>query len=153
MTSTIRKATPEDIPSLSVIRKQATEAGFTNNYPRSDFADLVATADDRLRDWIATAHKLVIVAETDLTPVAYAAYDLHSARILALYTAPEYQGKGCASALLERIEDKAKRDGKDRLQATVPKNAVRFFRHRGFQCQRTSERHGISMVVCVKPLS
>lgn len=153
MPNTIREAIPEDAPSLDVIRKQAMEAGFTDHYRRSDFADLIATPDDRLHDWIASPDTLVLVAETDITPICFGVYEVRSARILALYTAPEYHGEGCASALLDRFEHQARNDGKSRLQATVPLNAIDFFEHRGFERQRTTGRKGISMVVLTKPIS
>lgn len=153
MPPTIREATIEDVPSLEVIRKQAIEAGFTDHYPRSEFADLIATPDDRLRAWIESPDALVLMAETDVTPVGFGAYEVPTARVLALYTAPEYQGEGCASALLERFERRARDDGKDRLRATVPPNAAGFFDRRGFDRRRTAERDGLAMAVWVKPIS
>jgi putative acetyltransferase len=153
MPNTVREAIPKDLPSLDVIRQQAMEAGFTEHYPRADVADLVATPDERLHDWIASPDTLVLVAETDITPIGFGVYEAPLARILALYTAPEYQREGCASTLLERFERRARNDGKDRLQATVPLNAVGFFEHRGFERQRTTDRNGISMVVCTKPIN
>lgn len=153
MPNPVREAIPEDVPSLNVIQQQAMEAGFTEYYSRSDFAELIATPNDRLNDWIASPDTLVLVAETDITPIGFGVYETPSARIPGLYTAPEYQREGCASALLERFEHQAGNDGKDRLKATVPLNAIDFFEHRGFERQRTTDRDGISMIVCTKPIS
>lgn len=153
MPNAVREAVPADVPSLDVIRQQAMEAGFTEHYSRSDFAGLIATPDDRLHDWIASTDTLVLVAETDITPIGFGVYETPSARIPALYTVPEYQREGCASALLERFERHARNAGKDRLRATVPLNSVGFFEHRGFERQRTTDRDGIMMIVCTKPIS
>lgn len=153
MSDPIREATPGDVPSLDVIRGQAMEAAFTDHYPRSEFADLVATPDDRLHDWIASADTLVLVVETDVTLTSFGAYEAPAARVLALYTAPEYQEEGRASALLRRFERRARDDGKDRLRATVPLPAVDFFARRGFERRRSTERNGISAVALAKPLS
>jgi GNAT superfamily N-acetyltransferase len=153
MSNTVREAVPKDVPSLTVIRQQAMEAGFTDEYPRSDFADLIAAPDDRLHEWIGSTDTLVLVAEMEITPIGFGVYEVSSARIPALYTAPEYQGEGCASSLLERFERRARNDGADRIQATVPLNAVGFFERRGFERERTTERDGIPMVVCTKPIS
>lgn len=153
MPSTIREATASDVPSLEIVRQQAIEAGFTGRYDRSEFVDLVATPDDRLPDWIDASETLVLVAETDVTTVGYGAYAPSSGRILALYTAPAYQGEGCATELLDRFEARARTDGRERLRATVPLNAVEFFRNRGFERRERTERDGIAQVAVVKPLS
>lgn len=152
MPSAIREATRADVPSLEVVRQQAIEAGFTGWYDRSEFADLVATPDGRLPDWIDGSETLVLVAETDVTTVGYGAYARSSATVLALYTAPAYQGEGCATELLDRFERRARRDGRERLRATVPLNAVGFFRDRGFERRERTDGDGIARVV-VKPLS
>lgn len=153
MPNAIREATLEDVPSLDVIRKQAIEAGFAEQYRRSDIADLVATPDNRLHGWIEATDTLVLVSETDITPIGYGAYEIPAARILAIYTAPEYQGEGCASGVLERFERRARDEGKDQLQATVPLNAVGFFLHRGFERRRTTESDGLEKVIVTKPIS
>lgn len=152
MATKIREAVPSDVPSLDVIRQQAMEADLTGHYPRSDFADLIATPDDRLQDWIRSPEILVLVAETDITPIGYGVYEEPSAWILALYTAPEYQGEGCAKTLLERIEQQARNANKNRLQVTVPKPSVGFFLNRGFERQRATDKQGLSMIVCTKQL-
>lgn len=152
MPGTIREATPADAPALDVIRQQAMEAGFTGRYPRSTFADLVAAPDERLRDRIGSPDTLVLVDETQVTLASFGAYEVPSARIVALYTAPEYQDEGRASALLRRFERRAHEDGKDWLRATVPLNAVGFFERRGFERRKTTERRGIEMVEVVGPV-
>lgn len=153
MTNTIREAIPEDAQSLRVILKQAIEVGFTSHYSRSDIADIMATSDNRFKDWMASPETMVFVAESDVTSIGFGVYEVPSARILALYTAPEYQGEGCATALLERIEQEARDEGEDKLQATVPLNSIKFFERRGFKRQHTTDQDGISMVVVAKPLS
>lgn len=152
MATGIREATAGDVPSLEVIRQQAMEAGFTDQYPRSAFADLVATPDDRLHGWVEATDTLVLVAETGVTPVGYGVYERPSGRVLALYTAPEYQGEGWATRVLERFERRAREDGTEQLQATVPLNAVEFFLHRGFERRWRTERDGLSMVVVAKSI-
>lgn len=153
MANAIREATAEDVPSLEVIRKQAMEAGFTGQYPRAAFADLVASPDHRLPEWVGADNTLVLVAETDVTPVGYGVYEVQSGRILSLYTAPEYQNEGWASRILDRFEQRARAEGTDRLEATVPLNAVEFFRHRGFERRHTTEQDGLSKAVLTKSVT
>lgn len=153
MPNTIRQPTLVDIPSLEVIRKQAMEDGFTDRYDRSNFAGLISTSNDNLREWISSDDKEVLAVETDITTIGFGAYDRSSARILALYTAPNYQGEGCASTLLEKFEHRARQDGRSQLAVTVPLNAIDFFEHRGFERQRTTEKDGLRMVSYTKSIS
>lgn len=153
MAFTIRPAVPADEPSLEVIRKQAAEDGFTGHYPRTAVADRVATADERLQAWITGGDTLVLVAETDVTPIGYGVLAVPTARILALYTAPEYQDEGCASALLARFAQEAAANGPSHLTATVPVNAVGFFERHGFERRDTLDRDGMVLVTLTKPLA
>lgn len=153
MSLEIREATPADAASLDVIRRQALEAGLSGEYPRSAFADLVASRDERLRDWIEDDDALVLVAETEVTPVGFGAYRRTEARVLALHTAPDHQDEGCGTVLLERFERQARLDGMDRVVAAAPRNSVEFFDRRGFERRGTVEREGVTLVECRKPLS
>lgn len=153
MVDPIRHATTADIPALEVIRQQAMEAGFTDTYSRPDFADLIAAPNQQLQKWIGSDDIVVLVGETEITPIGYGAYEPASARVLALYTAPEYQGQGCGRAILDRFEERAANMNHPTLHATVPLNAVEFFERRGFDRQRPTEQDGISMVEMTKPLT
>lgn len=145
----VREATAADVPALDVIRRQAIEAGFTGEYDRAAFADLVASPDDRLPEWVADPAWVVLVAESEVTSVGYGALDSETGELGALYTAPDHEGRGCASTLLERFERRAREAGRDRLHAAVPRNAVGFFEQRGFDRGETIERDGDVERVCV----
>lgn len=149
----IRAATREDVPSLEVLRRQALEAGLTGTYDQSEIAPLVATPDDRLPDWVASAETVVLVAATDITPIGFGAYDPAPGRVLGLYTAPAYQGRGCASAILDRFEARARADGHRRLRVAAPLTAVSFFEARGFERRDRLERAGITRIDLEKPIS
>lgn len=153
MSATVREAVLADVPSLDVIRQQAMEDGFTARYARSEFAGLVASADERLPRWIADGDTTVLVAETPQTSTCFGVLEGPTGRLLALYTAPEYQGMGHASTVLHRLERLARAGGATRLSATVPLNAVGFFEHRGFARVGQSERAGLAMVEVRKPIS
>lgn len=133
----VREADPADAPALDVIRQQAIEAGFTGTYDRDDFAELVASSDRDLPDRLGDPTWLVLVGESDVTPVCFAALETATGRIGALYTAPEHWGRGCASELLERFETRAREEGLDALRADATHNAVGFFEGRGFERQGT----------------
>ncbi|MBX0321943.1 GNAT family N-acetyltransferase [Halomicroarcula sp. F13] len=138
----VREATAADVPVLDVIRRQAIEAAFTDEYDRAAFADLVASPDDRLPEWVADPAWVVLVAESDVTAVGYGAVNTATGEVGALYTAPEHQGRGCGSTLLAQFERRAREGGRDRLHAAVPRTAVGFFEGRGFERGETVERDG-----------
>lgn len=88
----------------------------------------------------------VPMLETSITPVSFGAYHRDAARILALYTAPEYQKRGLATRLMERFLDVAREDRQDFLQVTAPKNAQDFFERFDFQALNPQECHDLVMV-------
>lgn len=153
MKGDIREATHADVPSLEVVRRQAIEAGFTDEYERSDFADHVARPDASLPEWLASETHLAVLAETEVTVVGYGVLDRQAATIRALYTAPAYQESGCASALLDRFERVARDTGATTLHVASPANAVGFFERLGFEQTGTVHRDGLQLVTMEKSLT
>lgn len=150
MDPAIRDAEPEDVPSLEIVRRQAIEAGLEGVYDRAEFAPLVASPTANLPEWITADDALTLVVETAVTVVAYGIYDIPAQRIRALYTAPDYQRCGCASALLDRFETRANQDDADEISVVAPRNAVPFFESHGFErCGRT-EHEGLSCIRLTK---
>lgn len=152
MRAEIREAVPSDVPSLEIVRRQAIEAGFEGTYDRADFADLVATPAADLEAWIEAEDHLALLVETDVTVAAFGVYDAPAREIRSLYTAPDYQRHGCATALLERFTVRASEDGADSIGVSAPRNAVTFFEANGFERRGTLEREGLSFVRLRKPL-
>lgn len=148
----IREVTPRDVPSLEVIRRQAIEAAFEGTYDRADFAELVATSEADLVDWIESDTHLALLVETEVTTLAFGVYDCASRELRALYTAPDYQRHGCATALLDRFTDRATETGADEVGVVAPRTAVSFFEKRGFERRATVERDGLPFVRLTKPL-
>jgi GNAT superfamily N-acetyltransferase len=154
-----RPATQADVPGLEVIRRQAIESGFTDEYDRSAFAHLVATPEERLEAWITSSAYEVLVGETEVTAVCFGVFDRESGEIIGLYTAPNHERKGCATALLAAFEATAREDGIDQITVDAPLNAVDFFEDRGFERRGTVERDDVpadlalERVRFVKPVS
>jgi len=73
-----------------------------------------------------------LVAITDNQITAFVDFDDRNSFINYLYTAPRYQGKGIASQLYERIEERAIALRLSRISARASKTAVDFFKKRGF---------------------
>lgn len=148
----IREASPRDVPSLEVIRRQAIEADLEGAYDRTDVAELVATSEADLVDWIESDTCLALLVETEVTTVAFGVYDRSSRELRALYTAPDYQRHGCATALLDRFTARANESGADEVDVVAPQTAVPFFEGRGFERRATVERDGLSFVRLTRSL-
>lgn len=133
----IREAEVSDVPALEVVRRQAIEAGFTDVYDRETFAPLVATPDQALPDRVRKPAWLVLVAESEVTAVGFAALETDTGRIQGPYTAPNHWGRGCARRLIDRFADRAQSEDLELLHADAPRNAVGFFEQCGFEKRQT----------------
>ena len=139
----IREATNADRPSLEIVRRQAIEASFSDRYPRSAYADLVASPSPALRGWIESEAVLVLVAESPVTPVSFGIIDLNDGELYGIYTSPDYRRRGYATAVLEEIESRVSNDV-ERISAWAPQPARPFFRAVGFVA--ADERKGDAIV-------
>jgi len=133
----IREAEVSDVPALEVVRRQAVEAGFTDVYDRDTFAPLVATPDEALRERVRESAWVVLVAESEVTAVGFAALETDTGRIQGPYTAPNHWGRGCARRLIGKLADRAQSEGLQLLHADAPRNAVGFFERCGFETRQT----------------
>ncbi len=133
MVMVVRPATLADVPSLEIVRRQAIEATYSSYYPREDFADLVSSPDSDLSSWIESEHHRVVVVETPVTPVAYAAVDRRNGELLAVYTAPDYEGRGYATRLIEDIVQTMASTDIDSLFVWAPDPVQAFFLENGFE--------------------
>jgi GNAT superfamily N-acetyltransferase len=140
MDVTIRAATVDDVPSLDVLRRQAIDAAFRDEYAQSVVTDLTASPDDALRSRVESDRYDVRLAETEVTVVSYGILDLTACRLEGLFTNPAYQREGFGSLLLDRLTDAA---DCERLTARVPEPAVAFFEAAGFQTTGEAEWQGL----------
>lgn len=143
MEVTIRQADADDAASLDVLRAQALKAALQTDYDRKTVGELVATVDAELSSRIDDDRYLVVVAETEITIVAYAVADRQDGELVTIMTSPDYQRSGFASAVLDRIETRVADAGHETLSATVPDPALAFFRARGFDSAETATWHNL----------
>ncbi len=127
------QATPEDVPGLDVVRRQAIETGFTGVYERSQFADLVARPDPDLANWIEDDRYLVLVMKSELTLCAYGVLDQQEGQLKGLYTADSYQREGHAGRILSKLEETAREAGQETITIEAPKNSITFFEAHHFR--------------------
>jgi GNAT superfamily N-acetyltransferase len=143
MEVTIREADAGDATGLEILRGQAIKATYQDEYDRTTVGDLVATVDADLSPWIDHDRYLVVVAETEITPVSYAVLDREEGELLSIVTSPDYRREGFASQLLKRVESAAREDGHEMLDAVAPEPTTDFFETVGFDRVEETAWHDI----------
>ena len=152
MKVTIRSAREDDVPSLGILRGQAIEAACSDAYDRERYADLVANPMADITSWIDADSTTVLVAETEITPVAYVAIDDETGDIRSIATNTDYQHEGFGSVLLDRLVDHAREAGLEELRVTAPTVAVGFFEANDFEHAGEADWHGLPAKWLVKSL-
>lgn len=143
MQVTIRRAEVDDAASLDVLRAQALKTAFQTTYDRKTVGELVATVDAELTSRIDEDRYLVVVAETEVTIVAYAVADRQDGELLTIMTSPDYQRAGFASTVLDRVETTLDDAGHETLSATVPDPMLAFFQAHNFESVATTTWHDL----------
>jgi len=66
-----------------------------------------------------------------------------------IYVHKDYQGEGIASVLLEKIENKARKEGLKYIHAEVSISAKEFFEFHGYQfvTEEALEKKGVSLII------
>lgn len=146
MAVSLRPATPSDVPTLEIIRRQAIEAGFSPHYPRHRYADLVATPDPDLPEYVERDAFVTVVAETPVTPAAYAAGRLADGELLAVYTTPDYERRGYGKRVVDRVADHVRQTGGERLFVWAPDHTRPFFEACGFQATEERTEDPVSQI-------
>ncbi|MBD8349660.1 GNAT family N-acetyltransferase [Dysgonomonas sp. HGC4] len=84
----------------------------------------------------------------DDTIAGFIDFILSKGHINYLYTHPNYQRKGIASLLYEKVETEAIRLQIEKLTTDASKVALPFFLHKGFTLERENivERKGVEMI-------
>ena len=87
---------------------------------------------DRMDAWPAMDDRLIWVAVVDDLIIGFTDLEL-SGHLDRMYVHPEHEGRGVASALLNRLEDAARCKGLTRLFTEASITAKPFFERRGFE--------------------
>ncbi|MFB6284715.1 MAG: GNAT family N-acetyltransferase [Halobacteria archaeon] len=125
----VRDAESRDVPSLRIVKQQAVEDVFSGRVDRSEYADEVAAQDHGLRERIQDPDHEVLVAETNVTTVGFLIFDGDDGEITSVYVAPNHQGKGAGTKLIEKLDE---RTDVDDLVVEAPEVSAGFFEKVGF---------------------
>lgn len=129
----VRLASPDEAERLWVIRNQAIRHGCKNSY---DEKTLIAWTPDVMpeghRRAIANNPFFVIDDPQSGSPVATGFLDLTQGSVEAIFTLPEFTGKGLATLILQAIKSEAKRRNFTLLTLSATPNACDFYKKHGF---------------------
>jgi len=120
---TVRPATPSDIAAMQGIRGSVRENRLSDPQLASDSAYVPYIASGSM--W---------VAEDASGIVGFAAIDMATASVWALFVDPPAEGRGIGRALLDTLVDHARAQGLPRLtlQTQADSRAARFYREAGW---------------------
>ena len=143
----LRPARGDEVPALWALRTRAVAHGCAGHYAQ-DVLDvwLASPAPDSLARLIAAGG--TIVAEEAGRMLGYAAVDVVSGEVDAVFVEPDEHGRGIGAMLLAACEDMARALGCKRLYLSASLNAVPFYRRAGFTALREAlypHRSGIGI--------
>lgn len=126
----VRAYRPEDRDAVIDVFVRAIRESAIRDYSP---AQIDAWADiDRIDAWSAVDDRLIWVGVVDDLVIGFTDLEL-SGHLDRMYVHPEHEGRGVASALLNRLEDSARSKGLTRLFTEASITAKPFFERRGFE--------------------
>lgn len=135
----VRLAKPEEAENLWVIRNQAIRHGCKNTY---DEEIILAWTPDIMpagyRRAITDNPFFVADSPDGEFPVATGFLDLANNSVEAIFTLPEFTGKGFAGQILDAIKAEAKDRGLTELTLSSTPNACGFYQKNGFRVIKES---------------
>lgn len=136
---TVRIASPDEAEVLWNIRNQAIRHGCKNTY---DAEVVMAWTPEQMPPGYrqAIAHNPFFVASPvdETLAVATGFLDLDNGSVEAIFTLPEYEGKGLATQILHAIKAEARSRGFAVLTLSSTPNACKFYQKNGFSLVRES---------------
>ncbi|CAI8891628.1 GNAT family N-acetyltransferase [Kosakonia quasisacchari] len=128
----LRLARPAEAEVIWQIRNQAIRHGCKGVYEDSVIA---AWTPDKMpesqRTMIANNPFYVATTLND-QPVATGFLDLANASVEAIFTLPEWEGKGLATQIIDAIKQEAAKRGLARITLASTPNACTFYQKQGF---------------------
>lgn len=129
----VRLALPSEAETLWDIRNQAIRHGCREIY---DAATITAWTPDAMpegyRNAIIENPFFVVDAAETGKPVATGFLDVANGSVEAIFTLPDFVGKGIARLILQAIKNEAIRRGFSQLTLSSTPNACAFYEKQGF---------------------
>jgi len=129
----IRTAKQQDAQGLWQLRNRALRHGCAEVYESSTLSAFTPEImPEGMKKVIAENQVFLIDASEGTTPCACGYLDLVTGNVEAIFTLPEYQGKGLASAIISAIKQQARSLDIKQLTLSSTPNAVGFYEKQGF---------------------
>ena len=127
---TIRKARRQDAQTVWDLRNMAIQCQCEGHYPAEDLA--VWTAGAMAEPFVEAVRDKFHVATLEKSIVATGAVDLETAKVDAIFVAPDHMRTGIGRQVLLHLEGHAIRAGLTQLSLESTLNAAPFYRACGF---------------------
>ncbi|WP_312686351.1 GNAT family N-acetyltransferase [Kosakonia sp.] len=128
----IRRATTEEAESLWQIRNVAIRHGCQGVYaPEVIAAWTPDTMPEGYRSEVAR-FPFYVAVDANNQPVASGYLDLGARSIEAIFTLPQWGGKGLATQIIAVLKEEARQRDFTRLTLSATPNACTFYQKRGF---------------------
>ncbi len=128
----VRLATLDEAEKCWNVRNQAIRHGCKGSYEDKVIeAWTPEVMPERCRKDIE-ANPFFVIDDKDNNPVATGFLDLTTGSVEALFTHPNYLGRGFASSIIDAIKSEARRQGFDKLSLSSTPNAQTFYEKHGF---------------------
>lgn len=138
MTMRLRPATAGDVPAMHRIRKSVTENILSEGakFGEDDYLPFLGTQGE---SW---------VGEFDGQMAGFGSLDRTNAAIWALFTAPDFEGRGVGKAILRHMIQHARSLGTDtlRLTTTPGTRADQFYRRQGWEQMGTAPNGEVVLI-------
>ena len=131
--TTVRPATPDDVPAMESIRVAALRACATEAYDQRHLSHLLSDGDESNgMGAILDLPFRTIVAERSGDVVGFGTVHVQDGQVHAVYVHPEVMERGVGRAILARLERDAREAGVDELTVLSTLNAVGFYEACGY---------------------
>src|SRR5476649_1183503 len=132
----IRLADPTEAEICWNIRNQAIRHGCKNCYENMIIEAWTPETMPESYRKIITVNPFFVVEGPETRPVASGFLDLSLGSVEAIFTLPDYTGKGLASFILDAIKVEARNRGFKQLTLSSTPNAQSFYEKHGFKLLR-----------------
>ncbi|MCX8958740.1 GNAT family N-acetyltransferase [Erwinia psidii] len=134
----IRLAIPEEAQTCWNIRNLSIRQGCKTSYSATVLDAWTPEAMPESYREVITDNPFFVVEMPEAGPVATGYLDLLSGSVEAIFTLPEYFGKGLASLIIATIKGEARKRGWQQLTLSSTPNAQTFYEKHGFVFIRES---------------
>lgn len=139
MSLTLRSARREDADAVLELRRSAILSGCAGHYDSDDLA--IWTEGGASEAFLADLEREFFLVEAEGQLVGSGMINLDNGRVDAIFTHPDWTGKGVASTLMALLESLARAQRLTRLSLDATLNAAPFYRHCGFEGEAVAEYH------------